>query len=76
MSGAANGGFEPEVTQGASRASACPGWAILTLAHATLFLCIDEPYHGNTKPNYIAYPSGGQAMARRLRLVPGQGAHV
>ena len=61
---------------------------MLTLVHATLFLSFDEPYHGNTKPNYIAYPScqrhaddqrrtfgatGGQAMARRLRLVPGPG---
>jgi hypothetical protein len=47
---------------------------MLTLVHATLFLSFDEPYHGNTKPNYIAYPTGGQAMARRLRLVPGLGA--
>ena len=82
-------GLEPGVTQSASRASACPGWAMLPYVHATLFLNYDKSYRGNTQPHQIAYPphqrcaadrrhalgmTGGQAMARRLRLVPGPGA--
>jgi hypothetical protein len=72
----AKGGFEPRVTLKASRASACPGWAMLTLVHATLFLSFDESHRGHRQPHQIAYPTGGQALARRLRLVPGLGAHV
>ena len=62
------------MARSASRAIACPGWAMPTCVNGTLFLNHDESYLGNTQPHQIAYPRGGQAMARRLRLVPGLGA--
>ena len=56
--------FEPLAT--CERASACPGWAIQREFSATLFLSAYDPSQRTTQPHSIAYPRGGQAMARRL----------
>ena len=53
------------------RAIACPRVGGPTGPYTTFYLNHDVRFHCRTQPHQIAYPGGGQAMARRLRLVPG-----